>query len=65
MRIAVSLLIALGLGLVGVHLAPVLAQAADITESQAGLIFGVVITWAGFQIAAMLPGAEPTPGRQD
>ncbi|MEU2236159.1 hypothetical protein [Streptomyces vietnamensis] len=60
-RPAVSILIVLGLSLIGLHLAPVLAQAADITDIQAGLITGVAITWAAFQIVAMLPDTEPAP----
>ncbi|MFH8627779.1 hypothetical protein ACH4A8_38830 [Streptomyces vietnamensis] len=60
-RPAVSILIALGLSLIGLHLAPVLAQAADITDIKAGLIAGVAITWAAFRIVAMLPDTEPTP----
>ncbi|MEU2075445.1 hypothetical protein [Streptomyces sp. NPDC013489] len=55
----------LGLSLIGVRLAPVLAQAADITDSAAGLIAGVVITWAVYRIDAMLPDPESPPTQQD
>ncbi|WP_030319633.1 hypothetical protein [Streptomyces flavochromogenes] len=65
MRLAVPILTALGLSLIGVRLAPVLAHAADITDSAAGLIAGAVITWATFQVAAMLPHPESTPTHQD
>lgn len=60
-RLAVSAFSVLGLSLIGLHLAPVLAQAVDITDLQAGLMTGAGVTWAAFQIVAMLPGAEPAP----
>ncbi|MFE6815263.1 hypothetical protein [Streptomyces sp. NPDC057677] len=65
MRLALSVLATLGLSLVGVHLAPVLAQAADLTDIQAGLIAGVVITWAVYQVNAMLSDSEPAATHQD
>jgi hypothetical protein len=58
-RPVIAAFIVLGLSLIGLHLAPILAQAVDITDLQAGLMTGAVITWAAFQIVAMLPGAEP------
>ncbi|MER6098369.1 hypothetical protein ABT154_21425 [Streptomyces sp. NPDC001728] len=58
-RLAVSILIVLGLSLIGLYLGPVLAEAADLTDIQAGLITGVVITWATFQVNAMLSDSEP------
>ena len=67
MRLAISAFTVLGLSLIGLYLAPILAEAADITEIQAGLIAGAVITWAAFRIDAMLPDAqpEPAPTQQD
>lgn len=68
MRIArpvISTFVVLGLALIGLQLGPLLAQAADLTDLQSGLIVGVVITWAAFQITAMLPGAEPDATHQD
>lgn len=64
-RPVIAVFIVLGLSLIGLHLAPVLAQAVDITDLQAGLMTGAVITWAAFQIVAMLPGTEPAPTHQD
>lgn len=64
MRIArpvISAFVVLGLTLIGLHLGPLLAEAADLTDLQAGLIVGVAIAWAAYQIVAMLPGTEPTP----
>ncbi|MFE7510164.1 hypothetical protein ACFU8I_02885 [Streptomyces sp. NPDC057540] len=60
-RFVFPLLLVLGLSLIGLYLGPALAHAADITDLQAGLIVGVVITWAAFRIAAVLPDTEPTP----
>ncbi|MFD3333537.1 hypothetical protein ACFWV1_12955 [Streptomyces sp. NPDC058700] len=60
-RPAISLFIVLGLSLIGLHLAPILASAIDITELQAGLMTGAGITWAAFQATALLYNAEPTP----
>ncbi|MEE1813529.1 hypothetical protein PUR59_00490 [Streptomyces sp. SP18ES09] len=68
MRITRSLLraaVVLGLALVGLALAPVFAEAADLTDIQAGLITGVVITWATFQVNALLSDAEPAATHQD
>jgi hypothetical protein len=68
MRIArplISTFVVLGLTLIGLHVGPLLARAADLTDLQSGVIVGVVITWAAFQITAMLPGAEPTAPDQD
>ncbi|GGU91109.1 hypothetical protein GCM10010275_30220 [Streptomyces litmocidini] len=67
MRLAISVFAVLGLSLIGLYLAPVLAQAADITEIQAGLMTGAVITWAAFRIVAMLPDTQPeaAPTHQD
>ncbi|MFD3532061.1 hypothetical protein [Streptomyces sp. NPDC058664] len=64
-RLAISVFTVLGLSLIGLHLAPVLAQAADITDLQAGLIAGVVITWATFRVVAMLPDTQLAPTQQD
>lgn len=65
MRLAASLFSVLGLSLIGLYLAPVLARAADITDLQAGLIAGVAVTWAAYRIDAMLPTAQPDPTQQD
>ena len=54
-RLAVSVFSVLALSLIGLYLAPVLAQAADITDLQAGLIAGAVVTWAVYRIDALLP----------
>lgn len=60
-----SAAIVLGLALIGLALAPILAEAADLNDIQAGLITGVVIAWAAFQVNAMLPGAETAATQQD
>lgn len=65
-RPAISVFIVLGLSLIGLHIAPILADAVDITELQAGLMTGAAITWAAFQVTALLYNAEPAPApRQD
>ncbi|MFF5919573.1 hypothetical protein ACFY8C_14625 [Streptomyces flavochromogenes] len=64
-RPAISVFVVLGLTLIGLYLAPVLAKAADITDLQAGLIAGAVVTWATFRIDAMLPDTQPAPTNQN
>lgn len=64
-RLAVSVFSVLGLSLIGLYLSPILAQAVDITDLQAGLITGAVITWAAYRIDAMLPDSHAATTHQD
>ena len=57
-RLLISVAVVAALGFLGVHLAPALARIADLTDIQAGLMFGAVITWAAFRIDALI---HPTP----
>lgn len=58
-RHLVTVFAVLALSFLGLHLGPGLARVADLTELQAGLIVGAVITWALFRIDAMVnPAAQ-------
>ena len=63
-RPAVSAFVVVGLTLIGLHLGPLVARAADLTDLQAGLIVGSVITWTAFRIDSMLYRAELAPTNQ-
>ncbi|MEU7032705.1 hypothetical protein ABZ958_03340 [Streptomyces sp. NPDC046237] len=64
MRRLIPVFSLLALVLVGLYLGPTLARIAGITELQAGLIVGAAITWAVFQIDALVSNAQPEPTRQ-
>lgn len=64
-RHLITLFAVLAFSLLGLYLGASLARIADITELQAGLMTGAVITWAVFRIDVMVHAATDTTNPQD
>ncbi|MFJ7990253.1 hypothetical protein [Streptomyces sp. NPDC096351] len=63
-RYTITLLIAFGLPVIGLHLAPLIAQATTLSQIQAGMATGVLVTLAAFQSVGLLHRPEPAADRK-